>query len=50
MMATVGGARAHPEVCHFDLALLATFTDSKVAHEECMAKGGNVCRFKFTPK
>ena len=39
-----------PEVCQFDLDLLATFTDSKVDHEECMAKGGNVCRFKFTPR
>jgi predicted ArsR family transcriptional regulator len=43
-------ARKHPEVCQFDLALLATFTDGKVSHEECMAKGGNVCRFKFSPK
>jgi hypothetical protein len=27
-------------VCQFDLALLSTFTDSKVEHLECMAKGG----------
>ncbi len=40
----------HPEVCQFDLALLSTFTDSKIDHQECMASGGNVCRFKFTPK
>jgi predicted ArsR family transcriptional regulator len=39
-----------PEVCEFDLAFLSTFTDSKVDHQECMAKGGNVCRFKFRPK
>jgi predicted ArsR family transcriptional regulator len=39
-----------PEICQFDLALLGTFTDSKVDHQECMAKGGNVCRFKFTSK
>jgi predicted ArsR family transcriptional regulator len=39
-----------PEICQFDLALLSTFTDSEIDHEECMAKGGNVCRFKFTPK
>ncbi len=38
------------EICQFDLALLSTFTDSMVNHEECMAKGGNVCRFKFTSK
>ena len=40
----------NPEICQFDLALLSTFTDSKIDHQECMAKGGNVCRFKFTPK
>lgn len=39
-----------PEVCQFDLALLSTFTDSRVDHQECMAKGGHVCRFKFRPK
>ena len=39
-----------PEVCQFDLALLSTFTDSRVDHQECMAKGGHVCRFKFGPK
>lgn len=39
-----------PEICQFDLALLSTFTDSTVNHEECMAKGGNVCRFKFDAK
>ena len=36
-----------PSVCEFDLALLATFTESSVEHQECMAKGGHVCRFKF---
>jgi predicted ArsR family transcriptional regulator len=39
-----------PDVCHFDLALLSNFTDSKIDHQECMARGGNVCRFKFKPK
>ncbi len=43
-------AMKKPEICQFDLALLSTFTDSAVNHEECMAKGGNVCRFKFTAK
>jgi predicted ArsR family transcriptional regulator len=36
-----------PEICQFDLSLLGTFTDSSVEHEECMARGGNVCRFRF---
>jgi len=43
-------AMKKPEICQFDLALLSTFTDSTVNHEECMAKGGNVCRFKFKAK
>ena len=40
----------NPEICQFDLELLSSFTDSNVDHQECMASGGNVCRFKFTPK
>lgn len=43
-------AMKNPEICQFDLALLSTFTDSTVNHEVCMAKGGNVCRFKFKAK
>ena len=39
-----------PEVCQFDLALLSAFTESRVDHQECMAKGGHVCRFKFRPR
>lgn len=45
-----GLAMKNPEICRLDLALLETFTDSRVDHQECMARGGNVCRFKFTPK
>lgn len=40
-------AMKNPDICQFDLALLSTFTDSSVDHQECMAKGGNMCRFKF---
>lgn len=43
-------AMKNPEVCEFDRSLLATFTGSKVDHQECMAKGGAVCRFRFKPK
>jgi len=39
-----------PEICQFDLAMMAAFTDSKIDHQECMARGGNLCRFKFTAK
>lgn len=42
-------AMKHPEICHFDLALLSGFTGSKVELTECMARGGHVCRFRFTP-
>ncbi len=37
----------NPAVCQFDLALMASFTDSHIDHQECMANKGNVCRFKF---
>ena len=39
----------HPEVCAFDIALLEQLVNLKVDHQECMAKGGNVCRFAFKP-
>lgn len=38
-----------PDVCEFDRALLAAFTESRVDHQECMALGGQLCRFKFRP-
>jgi predicted ArsR family transcriptional regulator len=40
----------NPEICHFDLAMMSAFADSEVEHQECMARGGNVCRFRFTAK
>lgn len=43
-------AAANPQVCRFDLALISTFTGSTVLHEECMAAGGHVCRFRLLPK
>lgn len=43
-------AQQNPEVCQFDLALMSSFTDSKVEHLECMARGGNSCRFKFVAR
>jgi predicted ArsR family transcriptional regulator len=43
-------AMKHPEVCHFDLSLLSGYTGNKVELTECMARGGHVCRFKFTPR
>ncbi len=43
-------AMKNPEVCQFDLSLLSGLTGSKVDLTECMAKGGHVCRFRFTPR
>lgn len=40
----------NPDICQFDLALMSAFTDSEVDHQECMAKNGNVCRFKLRAK
>jgi predicted ArsR family transcriptional regulator len=41
-------AMKNPEVCRFDLALLSGFSGSKAELTECMARGGHVCRFKFS--
>jgi predicted ArsR family transcriptional regulator len=38
-----------PEVCNFDLALLATCSGCAVEHRSCMVRGGNACSFHFTP-
>jgi predicted ArsR family transcriptional regulator len=40
-------ARRYPEVCFFDLAMMTEVVGSDVVHDECMVRGGNVCRFKF---
>jgi predicted ArsR family transcriptional regulator len=42
-------ATRFPEVCHFDLALLSTFVGRPVVHDECIVRGGHVCRFSFKP-
>jgi predicted ArsR family transcriptional regulator len=40
-------AQRYPEVCYFDLAMMSEVVGSDVVHDECMVRGGNVCRFKF---
>jgi predicted ArsR family transcriptional regulator len=40
-------ARAHPEICHFDIQLIETLSGENVAHTECMVRGGNRCRFQL---
>jgi predicted ArsR family transcriptional regulator len=42
-------ATRFPEVCHFDLALLSTFVGRPVEHDQCIVRGGHLCRFKFKP-
>ncbi len=41
-------AMRHPQVCSFDLALMAAYTGRAIEHQQCMATGGHVCRFKFS--
>ncbi|AYC31843.1 HTH domain-containing protein [Pseudomonas cavernae] len=43
-------AKAHPEVCELDLALIGALGDGDVEHLECMLRGGQVCRFHLTGK
>lgn len=39
-------AKQFPEICQFDVELLSQLTGSELTHEECMVRGGNVCRFR----
>ena len=43
-------AMKYPDVCRFDLVLLATASGRKVEHRACMAKGDAACTFHFTKK
>lgn len=43
-------ASRFPEVCQFDIAILEQLTGGTISHEECLVRGGGVCRFKVTPK
>lgn len=38
-------AKAHPELCQFDVSLIERATGMDVHLETCIAKGGAVCRF-----
>ena len=40
-------AQKHEEICEFDRALISSLLDKTIDHEDCMAKGGRVCRFKI---
>jgi predicted hydrocarbon binding protein len=43
-------AKKDQEICHLDRGLMETFTDSKVEQNECMARGGSICRFRLKAK
>ena len=40
-------AERYPEVCFLDLAMMSKVVGCEVIHDECMVRGGHVCRFKF---
>ncbi|MFJ4193061.1 helix-turn-helix transcriptional regulator [Pseudomonas sp. NPDC089534] len=40
-------AKAHPVVCELDLALIGALGGGTTEHQECMLRGGHVCRFSL---
>lgn len=40
-------AKAHPDVCRFDLAFMESATGRPVQHLECLVRGGSACRFRL---
>ena len=40
-------ARAHPDVCRFDIAFMEAASGRRIHHIECMVRGGHVCRFRI---
>ncbi len=40
-------ARAHPDICRFDLAFMEAATGRPVQHLECLIRGGHACRFRL---
>ena len=40
-------AKAHPDVCRFDLAFMEAATGRPVQHLECLLRGGSACRFRL---
>lgn len=39
-------AKEMPEVCQLDLSLMSTLLGREIEHLECMARGGQTCRFR----
>lgn len=40
-------AKAHPDVCRFDIAFMQAATGRKIQHAECMLRGSPACRFRI---
>ena len=40
-------ARAHPDVCRFDIAYMEAASGRRIHHVECMIRGGHACRFRI---
>ncbi|QNP41699.1 helix-turn-helix transcriptional regulator [Lysobacter solisilvae (ex Woo and Kim 2022)] len=40
-------ARAHPDVCRFDVAFMEAASGHRIHHMECIVRGGHVCRFRI---
>ena len=38
-------AKSCSAVCQFDIELLSRLTNSEIDHEECIVRGGHICRF-----
>lgn len=38
------------EVCQLDCSLLENLLDSEIEHEECIVRGGEVCKFKINKR
>jgi DeoR family transcriptional regulator, suf operon transcriptional repressor len=42
-------SKDYPEVCRFDIGFLSGLMGAEVEHLACMQRGGEACRFRFTP-
>jgi predicted ArsR family transcriptional regulator len=40
-------AKAHPDICRFDLAFMEAATGRPIHHLECLIRGGHACRFRL---
>lgn len=40
-------AKAHPDICRFDLAFMEAATGRSIQHMECLLRGGHSCRFRI---